>query len=904
MIKHLTVLFLAGLLGTQLACTSVGDPGDIPTGQLPDGVQPLHYRLELAIIPSQAEFSGRTEIDIRLANETRHIWLHGKDITVSRAELRVSSGETIAATYQQMHDSGVALLTLEKPIAAGDATLIFEHSAAYNESLEGLYRVKAGDDYYAFTQFEATSARLVFPGFDEPRFKVKFDIALEIEAHHRFVSNTPAVDKQLLRNGHTKVTLATTRPLPTYLLAFIVGELDEVQARPIVATGLRPEPLPLRGYTVKGKGDQIRYALENTERMLLYLEEYFGTAYPYRKLDIIAVPDFRAGAMENAGAITYREQYILLDESSSAWQKRVYAATHAHELAHQWFGNLVTPLWWNDIWLNEAFANWLSYKTADALEPGSGYQQSRLASALGAMDSDSLANARRIRQPIETHGDITAAFDSITYQKGGAVLSMFEGFIGEEAFREGIRHYMEVHRFGNTDAYDFIRAIATQRPDLEEGLVEKAFFSFLEQPGTPFVSLNLQCEGENIQVAVEQSRYLPVGSTANSEEQWVLPLCFSYGGDGSRQSQCDVISKPAENIELNTDQCPQYIIPNAASAGYYRWALEASDWLPLLRQAALSDAELLGAADSLSAAFNNGTLDTAAYLNTLPVLLESDNREVVGMPLGDLRFLKNHVVSKDRKKQAEQLIDKLYRNKYERFGDISQQASDNDIRLSSLLHKVIAHDANDQLIQARLAADARAYLGQPPGKSLHAEKLDSNLRQTAFIAAVKQSDAGYAYALRDAVLNSSDSLLRQQLLIAIASSNDDAVLENLRSLLLDERLRINELRYIIRPQMGRAEKRDAMWRWIMDNFDEVLERIPFSSKGTIVNYAGYFCSEADYKAIAATENIITPLAGGKRALTNTLERIQLCYTLKNHHRTGTLDYFSPIAGSSSKADKR
>jgi alanyl aminopeptidase len=860
--------------------------------------------LELAIIPSQAKFSGRTEIDIRLANETRHIWLHGKDITVSRAELRVSSGETIVATYQQMHDSGVALLTLENPVEAGDATLIFEHSAAYNESLEGLYRVKAGDDYYAFTQFEATSARLVFPGFDEPRFKVKFDMTLEIEAHHRFVSNTPAVDKQLLRNGHTKVTLATTRPLPTYLLAFIVGELDEVQARPIAATELRPEPLSLRGYTVKGKGDQIRYALENTEQMLLYLEEYFGTAYPYRKLDIIAVPDFRAGAMENAGAITYREQYILLDESSSAWQKRVYAATHAHELAHQWFGNLVTPLWWNDIWLNEAFANWLSYKTADDLEPGSGYQQSRLASALGAMDTDSLANARRIRQPIETHGDITAAFDSITYQKGGAVLSMFEGFIGEEAFREGIRHYMELHRFGNTDAYDFIRAISAQRPDLEEGLVEKAFFSFLEQPGTPFVSLDLLCDGENIQVGVEQSRYLPVGSTAQSDEQWVLPLCFSYGEDGSRQSQCHVVSGPVKRIELDTDQCPQYIIPNADSAGYYRWALEASDWLPLLEDAPLTDAELLGTADSLSAAFNNGSIGAATYLDTLPVLLESDNREVVGMPLGDLSFLKNHVVSPDHKEQVEHLIDKLYRDKYERFSDISQQTTDNDTRLSSLLHKVIAHDANDELVQYKLAADARAYLGNPPGQAIDTGKLDSNLRQTAFIAAVKQSDAEYAFALRDTVLKSSDSLLRQQLLNALANSNDEVVLEDLRSLLLDERLRINELRYIIRPQMARAEKRDAMWRWILDNFDEVLERIPFSSKGTIVNYAGYFCSEADYKAIATMEDKIVPLAGGKRALVNTLERIQLCYELKNFHRPGALDYFSSIAGSNGKAAKR
>lgn len=334
-----------------------------PQGKLPADVTPSHYVLNLRIDPDKARFSGQVRIDIDIHSQVDQIWLHGEGIRASAARLLRADGTATDLDYHEMGGSGVVRLSASSPIAPQSAaTLAIDFSAPFSDSLDGLYTVEDGGLNYAFTQFEPISARKVFPQFDEPRFKVRYDISLEVRNDHLGFGNTPIVQREALPGDYQRLTLATTKPLPSYLLAFAVGDLDVVEYAPIAANTIRSEPIPLRGIATKNKGSRLDYALKHTAALLTTLEEYFGTPYPYAKLDLVAVPEFAAGAMENAGLITYRESLLLFTGEPSVSQQRKYARIHAHELAHQWFGNLVTMPWWDDIWLNESFATWMAAK--------------------------------------------------------------------------------------------------------------------------------------------------------------------------------------------------------------------------------------------------------------------------------------------------------------------------------------------------------------------------------------------------------------------------------------------------------------------------------------------------------------------------------------------------------------
>src|SRR5262245_61060811 len=431
-----------------------------PPGRLGHAVVPAHYSLDLAIDPSRHEFGGTIVIDVTLAEPRASIWLHGKDLQVSEAYVTDSQSRRVDATYAEKLDSGVALLSFAKILPAGATKLHFVYSAPFNTSANALFKVVRGERAYAVTQFEAIAARQTFPSFDEPGFKTPFDIAITARKGDVVVTTTPEIGQKDLDNGSVRHIFKTTRPLPTYLIAFAVGLYDVADIGPIPPNAVRDHPLPLRGIAAAGQGKRFRYALENTAGLLSALEAYFGTPYPYEKLDLIAVPESFGGAMENVGAITYDEYLVLMDANAPVDQRRDYATTHAHEMAHMWFGDLVTPAWWNDIWLNESFATWMQNKAAQAYWPAGEFEREIQKGALGAMAQDSLAAARAIRQPVNTNDEANGVFDDITYDKGGGVLSMLERYVGEREFRDGVRRYLKQHADGTASAEAFIAAVA------------------------------------------------------------------------------------------------------------------------------------------------------------------------------------------------------------------------------------------------------------------------------------------------------------------------------------------------------------------------------------------------------------------------------------------------------------
>ncbi|HEX7602167.1 MAG TPA: M1 family metallopeptidase, partial [Polyangiaceae bacterium] len=493
-----------------------------PTVRLPSDARPTAETLVLRIDPKQPTFSGTVDIAVTLDQPRSTVWLHGKGLHVTRATALAAGGVEQTATWQERDESGMASLTVPLALPAGRVTLHFEYDAPFGPKLEGLYQIAQAGTPYAFTQFESIAARDAFPCFDEPGFKLPFDTTLIVPSDAQAIANTHEIDRKL-EGGSVRVHFAPTLPIPSYLVAFAVGPFDIVSAPDVPPNAVRKRPLPLRAVTAKGRGKEVAYALAHTGEILATLESYFGSEYPYDKLDIIAVPD-KGGAMENPGAVTFGDSMLLFDEKTAPLhQKRRYVGAMAHELAHQWVGDLVTAAWWDEIWLNEAFATWVGTKAADLWDPKTDAAMSLLRGIQGAIGNDALVSARAIRQPIVSTNDIENAFDSITYQKGGGVLSMFERWVGPETFQRGLRDYLSQHRFGTATADDFLGAESSASGKD----VKTPFHTFLDQPGVPFVEAEVKCDGAP-RLHVKQSRYLPLGSTGDADKTWQIPICVRY----------------------------------------------------------------------------------------------------------------------------------------------------------------------------------------------------------------------------------------------------------------------------------------------------------------------------------------------------------------------------------------
>ena len=386
-------------------------------------------------------------------------------------------------------DERVAL-RFPHPLPPGPVTLRLEfRGTQFTQEDSGIFRQQSGGDWYAFTQFEETDARRAFPCVDEPSAKIPWELTLRVPTTLTAVANTPMVSETPAADGMKDVKFRQTRPLPSYLVAFGVGPFEIKEARPF-----GKKHVPLRFVVPRGRGAETRYAASVTPRIVGLLEDYFGMAYPYDKLDVLPIPfTVQFGAMENVGLVTFREALVLAPtEQDRVQRRRQYALVAAHEFAHQWFGDLVTAAWWDDIWLNEAFATWMETKIIDRWAPAWGMAAERVEHRNGAAEADALVNSRVIRQPVNSDNDVKNAVDAITYSKGAAVLRMFEQWVGPETFRRGIQQYVRTHADGNATAKDFLASIS-QAAGRD---VAPAFNTFLDHPGVPRVQASVRCGGQ------------------------------------------------------------------------------------------------------------------------------------------------------------------------------------------------------------------------------------------------------------------------------------------------------------------------------------------------------------------------------------------------------------------------
>ncbi|WP_267224917.1 M1 family metallopeptidase [Dyella silvae] len=880
LVRPLVLTALAACCGVALAAPAADDQ---PHGRLPGWAQPQSYQLDFKVDPRQQDFSGTTTIKVTLTQASDHLWLHGRELKVGKVTVTDAAGKARAGKYVDVApQEGVVRIDFGGTLKPQQLTLAIEYTAPLNQQLQGLYKVSHEGQPYAMTQMEPISARYAFPGFDEPAFKTPFDIRLTIPNDEVGVANTKQVKEVPAGAGWKTLTFSTTKPLPTYLVAFGVGPWDVVKGPDLSPTQYRAQATELRGIAAKGEGHRMQHVLSETPSIIHTLEDYYGFGYPWDKLDLLAAPDFSAGAMENPGLVTFRDWLLLLDPDSPANYVRGSFNVTAHELAHQWTGDTVTMEWWDDLWLNEAFATWMQQKVTQKVHPEYRADLDRVRGAQGAMNGDSLVTTRKIRQPITGNGDIETAFDGITYQKGAAVLGMFEGYVGESTFQKGMRAYIQDHKFSNATADDLINAIAKAADKGDD--FKQAFKSFLNQPGVPYVQTQLSQEGGKTVLHLSQSRYLPVGSKGNDQQVWGVPMCVRYGtAEGSKVS-CELLDKAQGTMVLSGASNPTWVLPNANGTGYYRFAMAKSDLASLGKQIGkLDDAEQLAYADAVYAGFKHGDIDAGSVLAALKPLTASKTREVATAPLSSFNWIYNNLAQNDaqRAKLAKWATDAYL----PRMKQLGYQRKANEADSDSLLRTVLADElalvVKVPEVRAELLKQGDAALKRKADGRLDLAAADHDLLDTILGVTVQERGKSAVDALIAELPQTSDAAYRNAILGGLSEVTDPALAVEVRNFGLDKKVKVGEMAMLLRGGRSTRAQRDVSWQWATANYDKIVERTGSFAGGQLPGLmGGGGCSKAEADRLqdffkTRAKNV----TGAERGLAQTSEATLLCSAL-------------------------
>lgn len=593
-----------------------------PTLRLPTNFVPTGYEARLAIDPAAPTFDGEIAIAGTIAARSTVVWLHGRGLEVTAAVARQGAAEVALAVAPRGDD--LLELTAAAPLPAGAWTLALRYRGVINaDETVGAFGEQEDGAAYVFSHFEPLDARRVFPCVDEPAAKAPWQLTLDVPAATRALSNSPVASTTPLPDGRVRVAFAPTPPLPTYLIAFAVGPFEFVDG------GRSRAGVPIQVVVPRGRAADAAGAAQIAAPVLATLEDWFATPYPFAKLDLVAIPRLMAyTAMEHPGLVSFGAWVLLTDGSPNERWRRQLISIVGHELAHQWFGNLVTMAWWDDLWLNEGFATWMARKVLAAIAPTPTDDLDAEWDRQDAMVADRMLTARQVRQPIASAGDIVTAFDDITYAKAAALLEMFEARLGPARFQAAVRAYLAAHAGGSATAADFAAALDA----VAAAPVAPSLASFLDQRGVPAVGVELACAGDQIDVALTQSRWLPAGVAAAAAPPWRVPVCVAFERDGARVEHCDTLAEARATWRLPTTRCPRWVVPNVGGAGYYRAQLTGGGAAALGGDgwAAMTPRERLAAMWDLRVEVDAGRADVGAFLARVPDLLAHGTRHTRG----------------------------------------------------------------------------------------------------------------------------------------------------------------------------------------------------------------------------------------------------------------------------------
>jgi len=757
--------------------------------------QPTHYTLRISMERGQRHFSG--SVTIKGAASQQTIQLHAHKLHVLKAHI---DGQE--ADFQ--HGDGDLLTLTASGLQPGEHALTLEFEGKITNPMHGLYpcyfKLDGQDMELLATQFESHHAREVFPCIDEPEAKATFDLTLESETGITTVSNTP-IKEQREENDRLITTFETTPVMSTYLLAWVAGPLDSQEAT-------TKDGVLVRTLAAKGKGNQLAHALNAAVAQLEFMNGYYGVPYPLPKCDLVALPDFSAGAMENWGCITFRESVMLVDEHTSTHTKQFVEMVIAHELAHQWFGDLVTMRWWNDLWLNESFANWMEYFVPSKLHPEwelmTQYYDEETTFAI---ERDGLASVQKIQQEVHTPEEIAALFDpAIVYAKGGSLINMLHAHLGDEPFRKGLQLYFQRHKYGNTDASDLWKAW-----DETSGHDVMAFMEpWITQAGFPYVTVG----AGDVTVNLHQRRFFSSPQEAADENTSIWPIPLLANGQLSE----DLFDTASASVEIKPSAKP--LLLNQGRTGYYLTLYDEAHTQKLVaevRNGNLSVIDRLGLlSDSLSLS-EAGLQPLTTSLKLLESYRDEDSMPVWGVITSYIGTLKIFAGDDERQlAEVRTFVRGLAQTQFQRLGwepIAGESYFDELLRPLMIAHVSYAED-EEVVRKLRTMVD----------EATSPEDIWADIRATAFATAVKFGDNAVFEKLLGWYKSTTSAEQRTQLAAGLTSSRNPQLIQQALALLTTDDVRMQDLFYWIRGLTASRFARDQTWQWMQDNWQWIVDQ--------------------------------------------------------------------------------
>ena len=834
--------------------------------RLPRNVLPRRYDLHLTPDLAAATFAGTVDIEVDVHEATSSVVLNAIELEVQEATVD-QGGTRRAATVA--YDTETERITLDLPasLEPGPAVVSLRFTGILNDKLHGFYRStytnEAGAEHViACTQFEATDARRAFPCWDEPDCKAVFAITLRVEPGLTVVSNAAVVDESTA-DGVTTVRFADTMVMSTYLVAFVVGPMEATDEVDVDGT-------PLRIVHPPGKGHLTPYAVEVGSFSLRYLADYFALPYAGDTMALVAIPDFAFGAMENLGCVTFRETLLLADPTTTTQgELQNVVDVIAHELAHMWFGDLVTMGWWNGIWLNEAFATFMEMKVTDAFRPDWERWVNFGLSRTQAFDTDALAATRPIEYPVVSPADAEGMFDILTYEKGAAVVRMLEQYLGEDRFRSGIRKYMVDHAYGNTETTDLWDAIETASGEP----VRRIMDSWIFQGGHPIVSIEVDADGGVLQLSQERFRYTAV---ADDPARWAIPVQLRYGTASGEVVETAVLLD-GDRMEIDLPEPATWVVGNAHGHGFYRVHTSAPLRHELVARAAtvLSDIERYGLVDDTWASVLAGSTPPEAFVVMAEGLTAETDIAVWRRLLGGLAEIDAVVAPLDRP-ALQARVGAIIAPALTRLGwDPRPDEGDRERELRAALIGAAVTQADDPDATARVRA---LFAEVRSGGDVEANIAGAVLRAVATIAGpadVDELEAGFRAG--------GTPQEEQRYLFAMALVRDPALFQRVLALATSSDVRTQNAPYLLGACIANRDNGGAAWAAVRDRWGEINERFPSNSIARMlsgIRSVGDAAVAADIEAFVAAH----PVPQAKQIMAQHLERMQVTVALSERVR--------------------
>lgn len=837
-----------------------------PSIRLSKYVNPQKYDIKIQVDPDAGHFSGEEKIALEIKAETSKIVLHGRDLKIDEA--RINEQELSVSVNPEAQ---TVSLSASSPLKSGILSLAF--SGSLNRQMRGLYlstakhREKDGSEKienYAFTQFEAIDARRMFPCFDEPSFKAVFKLTVSYPEKFNALSNMPEKNSSV-KNGWKTTAFLETPKMSTYLLALAVARL-------VPSKTVKVGKTKITVWTRPEDAGQTAFALDAAQKTLSYLNGYFKIPYSLPKMDLVAVPDFSAGAMENWGAIFFRDSAVLIDpKMSSIKAKQRVDEVVSHEIVHQWFGDLVTMDWWDDLWLNESFATWLAYKVVDYKRPKWLTWQNFERERRAALSLDALKNTRTVSSPVHDPAQIEAMFDVLTYEKGGSILRMIENFLTEAKFRNGVRSYMKKHQYANTKAADLWNQLkaASQKP------VDHIAKDWLTQEGYPGVFVEAAEEGART-LKLSQYRFMIDGTKKNSGQLWTIPVVIRYKDALGLKTARFIIQDREMNVTLPGKGKVSWLYPNADATGYYRGCLSNDLRHHLLKNGRknLTTIERSAFLADMWAQMKAGEVEIAEFLNALTLFKDDSSRMVLEDMSAYLKTLYYTMLKDEDRPLFAKFAGELLGRHWKKLARVKKGETD-EVRLSrSAVLSALGTVSPSSDILTRVKKDLAVYLKNPAN-------IDPTIVFTILSLSAFNGTAEDFSVYQERFQNAKTPEVRDNFLAAMTDFKSPALTQKLLSLI---EAKDSDGQDVIRGQdawrplarlLGNPWSQHAAWKFVQEHWDSLRKKVGAKGGERIIqglagmDEPGYLKEINSFFSIAQNH-----IPSAKRSFAQTVEYIE------------------------------